>query len=179
MQRLRLGDCVVARSAMKPGGLGACPHSKTTLFHAYPNHNYACSIMLCPIEVLVNWVGVQLWMFSCLLFSYRVAQLQLVESFTCWIVLLNCTCSIWSWSTDLKGSFWTNLPSAHCPTSTKDTTKTRVRSTRVARLLKIHISGIQWNIPVINLKVLKLLHWRDQNVPWNGTCNPCNKFAGE
>ena len=83
MRRLRLGDCVVARSAMKPGGLGACPHSKTTLFHAYPNHNYACSIMLCPIEVLVNWVGVQLRMFSCLLFSYRVAQLQLVESFTC------------------------------------------------------------------------------------------------
>ena len=103
MQRLHLGDCVVACSAMKPGGLGACPHSKTTLFHAYPNHNYACSIMLCPIEVLVNWVGVQLRMFSCLLFSYRVAQLQLVESFTCWIVLLNWPCSIWSWSTDLKG----------------------------------------------------------------------------
>ena len=120
MQRLRLGDCVVARSAMKPGGLGACPHSKTTLFHAYPNHNYACSIMLCPIEVLVNWVGVQLRMFSCLLFSYRVAQLQLVESFTCWIVLLNCTCSIWSWSTDLKGDetnqYCGTLPSNHVDT---------------------------------------------------------------
>ena len=89
---------------MKPGGLGACPHSKTTLFHAYPNHNNVCSIMLCPIEGSVNWVGVQLRMFSCLLFSYRVAQFQLVESFTCWIVLLNWPCSIRSWSTDLKGS---------------------------------------------------------------------------
>ena len=28
-----------------PGSLGACPHSKTNLIHAYPNHNYVCSIM--------------------------------------------------------------------------------------------------------------------------------------
>ena len=138
MQRLRLGDCVVARSAMKPGGLGACPHSKTTLFHAYPNHNYACSIMLCLIEVLVNWVGVQLRMFSCLLFSYRVAQLQLVESFTCWIVLLNWPCSIRSWSTDLKGPLHILASGTNCRRSKLFICSKVVEQSSMANLLEKH-----------------------------------------
>ena len=85
IQRLRLAECVVARSAMKPGGFGGLApilyEVTQTLdnFHAYPNHNYPSHNWSKPWVLEDVIISSNPWRLSCLS-KPHISKPQLIQT---------------------------------------------------------------------------------------------------